>query len=236
MDKNSATIVQEDLGLVSLYEYVLLANNKKITYWYKKAISLLLNIQRLDKDFFSNFRRDLDQHHLHREFEDLVIPWVINSNLEFDFPPGFITTTVPKLYRRIEEILGNSNLMPCHRDFQSTNLFLKNGRIYCIDFLGARNAPPEYDLASLLGDCNVNLSQDLKTELLNFYWSNFVKIFGGLMSKQSFLQEYQSALCQRMLHDSAIFARSFHETGQKRFQRLLKKSLHTVYFASKELI
>lgn len=40
----------------------------------------------------------------------------------------------------------------CHRDFQSRNLLVRNGRVRWIDLQGALLAPPEYDLVCLLRD------------------------------------------------------------------------------------
>ncbi|MBM4288784.1 MAG: aminoglycoside phosphotransferase [Deltaproteobacteria bacterium] len=44
-----------------------------------------------------------------------------------------------------------------HRDFQSRNLMVHQGRIWVIDFQGARLGPRHYDLAALLLDPYVNL-------------------------------------------------------------------------------
>lgn len=39
-----------------------------------------------------------------------------------------------------------------HRDFQSRNLMVHNGKVYIIDYQGMRYGPPEYDIASLYLD------------------------------------------------------------------------------------
>ncbi len=55
-----------------------------------------------------------------------------------------------------------------HRDFQSRNLLVRNGRIHPIDFQGARIGPFAYDLASLLIDPYVGLAE-VERELLLAY-------------------------------------------------------------------
>ncbi len=55
-----------------------------------------------------------------------------------------------------------------HRDFQSRNIMIKNGRHYIIDFQGARYGPVQYDLAALLIDPYVNLGPDLQQRLLGY--------------------------------------------------------------------
>jgi aminoglycoside/choline kinase family phosphotransferase len=59
-----------------------------------------------------------------------------------------------------------------HRDFQSENILLTNGKIRFVDFQGARLGPPAYDVASLLFDPYVDaLTQDLSARLFAYYTS-----------------------------------------------------------------
>ena len=55
-----------------------------------------------------------------------------------------------------------------HRDFQSRNIMIKDGRHYLIDFQGARNGPVQYDLAALLIDPYADLNPDLQRRLLHY--------------------------------------------------------------------
>jgi aminoglycoside/choline kinase family phosphotransferase len=55
-----------------------------------------------------------------------------------------------------------------HRDMQSRNIMVKNNRFYFIDFQGGRLGPVQYDLASLLIDPYVGLSQPVQDILLKF--------------------------------------------------------------------
>ena len=62
-----------------------------------------------------------------------------------------------------------------HRDFQSRNIMLKNGRPYFIDCQGARPGPIQYDLASLLIDPYVDLPPDIQTRLLAYCLEQLVR-------------------------------------------------------------
>ena len=55
-----------------------------------------------------------------------------------------------------------------HRDFQSRNIMIHDGRHYLIDFQGARTGPIQYDLASLLIDPYAGLNPDLQRRLLRY--------------------------------------------------------------------
>ena len=77
----------------------------------------------------------------------------------------------------IDELRGLSNRVdimytePClmHRDFQSRNIMLYQDILKVIDFQGARFGPWGYDLASMLYDPYVMLSEEIRMELFNFY-------------------------------------------------------------------
>jgi aminoglycoside/choline kinase family phosphotransferase len=56
-----------------------------------------------------------------------------------------------------------------HRDLQSTNVILKDGRPCFIDFQGMRWGAAAYDLASLLCDPYMELTEPLQLRLLDFY-------------------------------------------------------------------
>jgi aminoglycoside/choline kinase family phosphotransferase len=55
-----------------------------------------------------------------------------------------------------------------HRDCQSRNIMAKDGRLFFIDFQGARSGPLQYDLASLLTDPYVGLSPETEEGLLTY--------------------------------------------------------------------
>ena len=58
-----------------------------------------------------------------------------------------------------------------HRDLQSSNVLVRKGEIFLIDFQGMRFGTAAYDLASLLCDPYVNLPADMRDGLLDYYCS-----------------------------------------------------------------
>jgi len=57
----------------------------------------------------------------------------------------------------------------CHRDYHSRNLMLHRGQLHIIDFQDARLGPDTYDLASLLRDSYVDLSDQQLDELIAYF-------------------------------------------------------------------
>ena len=84
-----------------------------------------------------------------------------------------------------------------HRDFQSRNLMVHQGRLWLIDFQGMRFGPPAYDLAALLIDPYVTLPESLQQGLIELYWSAAGSFLGG--DCQGFRQHLQAVrLCRNL--------------------------------------
>jgi len=56
-----------------------------------------------------------------------------------------------------------------HRDFQSQNLMIKDGKVWLIDFQGLRRGRQEYDIASLVFDPYMDHSADEREALLELW-------------------------------------------------------------------
>jgi hypothetical protein len=67
--------------------------------------------------------------------------------------------------------LASEDRVLVHRDFQSQNVIIHGGEAWLIDFQGMRPGLAQYDLASLLYDPYVELSDAERGELLSFYKS-----------------------------------------------------------------
>ena len=58
----------------------------------------------------------------------------------------------------VEELASEPRVL-CHRDYHSRNLMVHGGQLYVIDFQDARMGPDTYDLASLLRDSYVDITE-----------------------------------------------------------------------------
>lgn len=95
-----------------------------------------------------------------------------------------------------------------HRDFQSENIMVTDGRIRFIDFQGARLGPREYDLASLLLDPYVDIGGDESIETMLSYYTEVsgVEITG---------HAFRTAAAQRLMQALGAFGNlSIHKGRQ----------------------
>jgi len=67
-----------------------------------------------------------------------------------------------------EELAAEPRVL-CHRDYHSRNLMVYEGGLYIIDFQDARMGPDTYDLASLLRDSYVDISDGELDDLIAYF-------------------------------------------------------------------
>jgi aminoglycoside/choline kinase family phosphotransferase len=82
-----------------------------------------------------------------------------------------------------------------HRDFQSQNIMIKNGRPVLIDFQGVRQGCLFYDLGSLICDPYVTFTDEERKELLDFYY----ELMNPDYSRDEFVQNFWMGSVQRLL-------------------------------------
>jgi len=82
-----------------------------------------------------------------------------------------------------------------HRDFQSQNIMIKNGKPVLIDFQGMRKGCLFYDLGSLICDPYVTLTDEERNELINFY----SELMSPVYSRAELVQNFWMGSVQRLL-------------------------------------
>jgi hypothetical protein len=86
---------------------------------------------------------------------------------------------------------------PCliHRDFQSQNIMIKNGKPVFIDFQGMRKGCLFYDLGSLICDPYVTFTAEERNELISFYY----ELMKPAYNRDEFENHYWEASAQRLM-------------------------------------
>lgn len=119
-----------------------------------------------------------------------------------------ILAALPAL-NEIAERLGGLPRVLVHRDFQSQNLIIRNGQAYLIDFQGMRPGLAEYDLASLLYDPYVALTDSERAELIEHYC-------GGAPSEE-FSETLRLCAMQRLMQALGAYGFLGLVKGHKQF-------------------
>ncbi|OPY05206.1 MAG: Phosphotransferase enzyme family protein [Syntrophus sp. PtaB.Bin001] len=122
----------------------------------------------------------------------------------------------------LTECLMNSGIGLVHRDLQSQNIMIFQGKPVLIDFQGLRSGSPFYDLGSLLYDPYVNLTAEERQELLAFYynlapqnipWPDFVELF-------------HKGSAQRLMQALGAYGFLGHRNGRADFLAHIPAGLH----------
>jgi NDP-sugar pyrophosphorylase family protein/tRNA A-37 threonylcarbamoyl transferase component Bud32 len=119
--------------------------------------------------------------------------------------------------------LGHPYTGLLHRDFQSRNILVKNGKYYFIDFQGARFGPLPYDLASLLIDPYVQLSQTLQEKLLKYAMQSLADRMH--VDEAEFIHAYNYSAINRNLQILGAFAFLTNVKGKKDFEDYIPPAL-----------
>ncbi len=170
--RESSAVAVEDLGDVRLYDLKADSDDDALFSLYLEAIENLVKIQVAGPHGFdTSYCFDT------RVFD---APFIYERELLY-FREAFLgghlgfETDDDRLLREFQTVAqkaqyeGDGFLM--HRDFQSRNLMVKDGRLYVIDFQGARLGPPQYDLASLILDPYMDLPGPMRERLFKEYLS-----------------------------------------------------------------
>lgn len=124
-------------------------------------------LEMVDKLFYTKPPKDFE---LMPAFDEKTYRWeqeyfcehLVGEHLGMD--PSAIREN--EAFHEMAKRLGSLSKHLVHRDFQSQNMIVKDGKIFLIDFQGMRKGRQEYDLASLIYDPYMDHSAAEREELL----------------------------------------------------------------------
>ena len=163
-----------DLGDKSFYNLIISKKNKLNEY--KSLIKLIIKIQKIKtKKFYKlgKFKVKLSEYtssHLHKEL-DLFFDWYLKYSLKnknISKIKKLLRTELNKIFKK----LNFKNDTFVQRDFHISNIMLSKKKLGVIDSQDAIIGNPLYDVASLIDDVRIKLTQDLQNKLFEFYCKN----------------------------------------------------------------
>lgn len=128
-------------------------------------------------------------------------------------------------FKKVESVLSAEPKELVHRDFQSTNVLWKDDKLYFIDFQGMRLGPAIYDLASLLYDPYVKLT-DKERSLLAVYYAK-------LRGRGDIARKLPYAAVQRLAQALGAYGR-LASVGQTKFTKYVLPALENLLSAADE--
>lgn len=128
-------------------------------------------------------------------------------------------------FDEISHILTSQNVeVLTHRDFHSRNIMIYQNETFMIDYQDARMGNIFYDLTSLIEDTYVDLSEDQKKELIDYYLDK-----SGYDSDERFYFLYHLQALQRSIKAAGSFAFLKIEKNKDRYLQYLKPSFKNIF-------
>lgn len=166
------SVLLQDLGDQSLYRKVTGSAKPEIERLYKDTIEFLIAFQnrgtRKINECPAAAGRQLDRSGLRWETAYF-------AEMFLQKQAGIDPRRIRTLTTEFNALAHAAAALPqtlIHRDFQSQNILLSNGRVWIVDFQGARKGPVTYDIASLLNDPYVALDGTVQGFLADYYAEN----------------------------------------------------------------
>jgi N-acetylmuramate 1-kinase len=185
----------EDLGDVDLWSQRALPWEKKRDYYFQ----VLTQIYRLHSFSLTSLPSDLK---LSESYGPRLYKWEHDYFLENLVGEvckiKLSSADAVKLMKELDALSARlQKIEPCliHRDFQSQNIMIKNGRPVLIDFQGMREGCLFYDLGSLICDPYVTFTDEERNELISFYYG----LLNPAYSRDEFVQNFWAGSVQRLL-------------------------------------
>jgi N-acetylmuramate 1-kinase len=141
-----SVVLVEDLGDADLLSLKDLPWEERLPF-YRSAL------EQVDRLFYAKPPKEFElmppfDADLYRWEQEYFFEYLIEGHLGMDAGP----LRRHPAFQQMAEKLGTGARHLVHRDFQSQNLLVKDGKIWLIDFQGLRRGRQEYDLASLIFD------------------------------------------------------------------------------------
>lgn len=223
--RDKGWFIIEDLGDLHLYDEVLRAreDHQRCEALYKKVLSILPTIQAKGAQGF-----DSSKIHSPPYDKDFVRQWESGYFVR-TFLKGYCKLTIGEdhlaeelddLAERLSPIDGHFFL---YRDFQSKNIMIKEDQLRFIDFQGGRKGPLHYDLASLLIDPYVDLNDNLRQKLMEYYLKQLGKLIR--VDHKQFLLDYTVIALHRNMQVLGAFAYLSMVKQRKHFTQFIPPAL-----------
>lgn len=212
-DPAAGFLAMEDLG-DELLQLRILAEPKNRMPWLKKATELLADLHAHTFPVPQALPVSTRSFDAKKYAEEMAFTFEHLHEKFFSLPPPSAKQKegVAKFCARLEAL---SPTVFCHRDYHCRNLLVVGSELSMIDFQDARLGPPHYDLASLVYDAYVEISDSDRQSLYAAYQS---RLKGSALEKQirwkDLTADLEFVAFQRVIKAAGSFASFFTRYGK----------------------
>ncbi len=197
--KDRKAYLQEDLGKKSLFDLVINEGfTDDVRKLYHASLAQLAKVQWIagrDADYKQCFAaRQFDEKTI---MSDLLYFKYYFADLQgIAYDRSLLISEMEQLSKDLGRIQPQTLM---YRDFQSRNIIVNDGKVFFIDYQGAMQGPPQYDIASLLWQARAQLPAAWKEDLLNGYISALNDLHVPRMDEIYFRRGYVQFVLVRLL-------------------------------------
>jgi len=207
----------EDMGLCDLRDSVADDSTQNKLKMYRRVLDQVLLLH--ERGATQAVQQDI---HLMPPFSTKLYKWEHSLFLKHftaaDKTDSVTTQSIQKELSRIARSLNRCPQVLLHRDLQSSNIIVKKRRPGFIDFQGMRLGPAAYDLASLLCDPYMMLTETVQSQLLEHYATN-------VPDGDHIREIFWSAAIQRLVQALGAYRRMGNLLGASRFLKHVRPAL-----------
>lgn len=204
-DEFSGLVYMADLGDENLQARIgRAANEQEIIDCYLPVIDALIHMSVRGNEGFDPawtcqtpaYDRQLILERECRYFVEAFLNGYLDMGIDYDM-------LAPEFEKLADLALKNAVIGFMHRDLQSKNIMIADERPFFIDFQGGRLGPIQYDLASLLCDPYVDLSENTRSILLGYCMEKLEQV--RPINRESFIAGYRFCSITRLLQALGAF-------------------------------
>ncbi|RYE26410.1 MAG: hypothetical protein EOP51_00600 [Sphingobacteriales bacterium] len=197
--KDRKYYLQQDLGSVSLFDKLNQDGfTDEVRAYYHAALEQLTRLQWMagrETDFYQCFAtRQFDEKAIMGDLLYFKYYFADLQGLHYDR-----NSLMSEMEQMSKELGRVQPQMLMYRDFQSRNVMLHDGKVFFIDFQGAMQGPPQYDIASLLWQAKAQLPDAWKEDLLNGYIASMNNLHISRVEEIHFRRGYLQFVLLRIL-------------------------------------
>ena len=217
-------IAQEDLGDVTLQ--VQLAGDAVTAHerLYREAVELIHALQVRGREHVSSsvpYTLAFDVEKLSFELNFFATHFLAGYR-GITLSPAEQTQLAVEWASIVNELAAEPRVV-CHRDYHSRNLMVHRSALYLIDFQDARMGPDTYDLASLLSDSYVDITEDERSRLIAYFME-----LSGIRDGVEFRRRFDLMCVQRNIKALGTFGFQAGVRGKRGYIADMPRTLRAV--------